>query len=158
SALRVKKAWSLAGEEQSEMTVQVDEVRYNQDGAPQTVVGKVVEENDKQLVVQVKGTPFVVPRMDVMYRRPVEVPVSQVFTPDEFYNVWLQKIAPGDDADKHVTLAADLVKARDYVHALEHLNKAKELGTARDPARLEDLRKKVELYQANKKERDVLDQ
>jgi hypothetical protein len=45
--------------------------------------------------------------------------------------------SPGDKADKHALLADELIKFRDYDHALEHLQKAKELGNSLDAARID---------------------
>jgi hypothetical protein len=157
-ALRIKQAFSLAGEEQTELTVKVCEVRYTLNGSPQTLIGKLVDDSGPIWILQAKGTPYKIPRNDVERKRDIEVPVGQVFTKEEYYSVQLQERAPGDNADKHMLFAEDLMKARDYGHALEHLNKAKELANSKDPARLDERLEKVKLYMAAQKERDIIDQ
>jgi hypothetical protein len=157
-ATRLKRAYDLGGDEQGEIMVTAHEVRYLLNGSPQTVVGRVVDDPATDvLVVQQKGHPWRIPRAEIKQVRQVEVPVSQVFTQDEFYAQRLVDVAPGDVADKHVQLAEDLVRMRDYAHALDHLNRARELGNSRAPERIEKLTERVKLYVAAKKERDVLD-
>ncbi|MEI6128739.1 MAG: hypothetical protein WCR59_01610 [Planctomycetota bacterium] len=157
-ALRIKQSFSLAGEELTEVTVKVTELRYSVNGSPTTLIGKIIDDSGSVIVVQQRGTPYRIPRQDLLQMRPIEVPVGQVFTKDEFYNVRLQELVPGDNADRHMLLAEELMKARDYGHALEHLDKAKELANSKDSARLDERLEKVKLYIAAQKERETIDQ
>lgn len=158
-ALRVKQAFGLAGENQDEILVQASEVRYAQNGTPQTLIGRIVDQPAVDtMVLQQKGVQYKIPRTEIMQIRQLEVPVSQIYTPDEFYSLRLTEIAPGDQADKHVQLAEELVRVRDYAHGLEHLSRAKELANSRAPERIDALLERVKLYVAAKKERDLLDQ
>ena len=45
------------------------------------------------------------PIKDLLEVREIEVPVTQVYTLDEFYSKQLQEHAPGDAPDAHVLLA-----------------------------------------------------
>ncbi len=157
-AQRIKVANGLAGDDQGELTATVTEVRYLQNGAQQTILGRVVDNSavDK-MIVQQKGVQFRIPRAEILQVRPVEVPVSQVFTPDEFYAQRLTEVAPGDVADKHRLLAEDLVRVRDYQRALDHLNRAKELANSRAPEQIDALIERVKLYVSAHNERVLLD-
>ncbi|MEC7584440.1 MAG: hypothetical protein VYE77_08985 [Planctomycetota bacterium] len=159
-ALRIKRDFALAGEEDGELTVTVTEVRYNTGGVPQVVVGKIVTEQPADmsaLVVEIKGLPYRIPRKDILGMRKVEVPVTQVFTLDEFYSSRLQELAPGDAADKHVLFAEELMKVRDYDRAGKHLEQAGSLGNSRAPERIGHMKKRLDLYKESKKELDLID-
>lgn len=159
-ALRIKREFALAGEEDGELTITVTEVRYNTGGVPQVVVGKIATEQPADmsaLVVQIKGLPYRIPRKDILGMRKVEVPVTQVFTLDEFYSSRLQELAPGDAADKHVLFAEELMKVRAYERAGKHLEQAAALGNSRAPERIGHMKKRLDLYKESKKELDLID-
>lgn len=158
SALAVKKQFDLAGDTHDEVLVRADEVEYVLNGSVQTVIGKVVEQTPEQLVVQQKGVPFRVPRSELRAIRKVDVPVTQVYTKDEFYLMRSAELQPGTSADKHMLLAEELIKVRDYDHAAEHLQKAKELGNSADPQKLEATLQRLQRYKEAAKERELLDQ
>lgn len=155
---RVQKAYALVADDQGEITVQVHEVRYMLNGSPQTVLGIPVDsQNASTLVVQQKGVQFRIPRAEIIGVRQIDVPVSQALTPDEFYGKRLAEIAPADNADLHAQLADELIRVRDYARAVEHLQKAKDLGNSRAPERIGPQLERAKLYVGAKKERDLLD-
>jgi hypothetical protein len=157
-AMAIKRRYDLAGETQDELLVRADEVQYMVGGSRQSVVGKVVDRSQSHLVVRKQGVEYRIPIAEIKSTRTIDVPVAQIYTADEFYNAQLAERAPGSFPDKHVQLAEDLIKVRDYDHAAEHLQKAKDLGGAKDPGRLDTLLARIRLYREAKKERDVLDQ
>ncbi len=163
-ALSIKQAWGLAGEEQGELTATVLDVRYMVGGAMRSIIGARDDElsTKDHLVVRQKGLPYKVPIADLLEVREVEVPVTQVFTLDEFYSRRLQEQAPGESPDAHVLLAADLIKVRDYERAAEHLGQAKGLheehGTSRAPEQIDRLLKQLQRYREAKKELDLIDE
>ena len=155
---RIQQAYALVGDDQGEITVQASEVRYLLNGSPQTVLGILTDQqNATTMVVQQKGVQFRIPRTEVTGVRQIEVPVSQVFTPDEFYGKRLAEIAPAENADLHVQLADEMIRVRDYARAVEHLQKAKDLGNSRAPERIAPQLERAKLYVGAKKERDMLD-
>jgi hypothetical protein len=108
--------------------------------------------------VQHKGVTSRVPQVDVTNVRAVDVPVTQIFTKDEYYNAQIaEQIKDPTLADQHVLFADLLIKVRDYDHAGDHLNKAKELGNTRDPQRLEAMVARLAKYKEAAKERELLD-
>lgn len=157
-ARRVQQAYALVGDDEGEMTVSVREVRYMLNGSQQTVIGRVGDEQvPGTLVVHGKGVQYNIPSKEITGVRQIDVPVSQVYTPDEFYVQRLGAIAPGDNADLHVQLADELIRTRDYVRAVDHLQKAKDLGNSRAPERIVPQLERAKLYVAAKKEREMLD-
>lgn len=160
SALAVKRRFDLAGDTQDEVLVRVTEVLYTQNGAKQTLIGKITDTTPEHLVVQSKGIQYRVKKTDLRDggTRSVDVPVTQVLTKDEFYALRLAEMQPGSSADKHMLLAEDLIKVRDYEHATEHLTKAKELNNSADPQRLEAMLQRLQRYKEAAKERELLDQ
>lgn len=158
SATAIKRQWDLMGDTQDEILVRADEVEYLVNGGKQTLIGKIVDRSGDVIVVQQKGIQYRIPRAELRAFRRVEVPVAQIFTKDEFYAMHLAEIAPGDSADKHIVLAEDLVKVRDYDHAAEHLQKARELGNTANPQRLEQMTQRLQRYKEAAKERELLDQ
>lgn len=155
---RIQQAYALVADDQGEITVQAHEVRYLLNGSPQTVIGMIVDaQNASTMVVQQKGVQFRIPRTEVTGVRQIDVPVSQALTPDEFYGKRLAEIAPAENADLHAQLADELIRVRDYARAVEHLQKAKDLGNSRAPERIAPQLERAKLYVGAKKERDLLD-
>lgn len=157
-ATQVKRAWNLIGDSESEILVRADEVEFLVNGQRQTWIGKIVAQGDDHIVLRVRGTDAKIPRGELRTVRNVEVPAMQVYTRDEFYTSRLQELRPGESADKHMLLAEDMIKVRDYEHAGLHLQRATELGNSADPGRLEQLVQRLERYKAAAKERELLDQ
>lgn len=157
-ARRIQQQFALVGDDQSELTVQASEVRYMLNGTPQTVLGRILEgQAQGQMVVQQRGVQFKIPSTEITGVRKVDVPVSQIYTPDEFYAQRLAAISPAENADLHAQLADELIRVRDYARAVEHLQKAKDLGTSRQPERLGPLLERAKLYVLAKAERELLD-
>jgi len=158
-AQKLKVAFGLAGDDQSEIMVKASEVRWSQNGTPQTLLGRIADNAAPDvLIVQQKGVQYRIPRTEIMGVRTLDVPASQVYTPDEFYNQRLVDIAPGDASDKHRQLAEEMVRVRDYAHALEHLKRAKELANSRAPEQIDALLARVSIYIDNKDQRTLIDQ
>ncbi|MCA8948458.1 MAG: hypothetical protein KDE27_03090 [Planctomycetes bacterium] len=158
SALAIKRRFDLAGSVQDEVMVRADEVEYLVGGRKQTIIGKIVEQAPKEVVVRQRGVPFRIPRTEIRGVRQLDVPVGQIFTKDEWYAVRLAGLEDPSKADQHMLLAEDLIKVRDYEHASEHLAKAKELGNSLDPGRLDSLTTRLNRYKDAAKERELLDQ
>ncbi|MBL8725777.1 MAG: hypothetical protein JNK49_17165 [Planctomycetes bacterium] len=165
SATELKKQYDLAGAGSDELLVEVREIEYRVQGVRQTVVGRVTERTDSEFVVQQKGVTLRVPRADVTRDVPIQVPASQAYSKDEFYKERFverfKDAQPGgatDKADKHVLLAEDLMKFRDYDRAQEHLQRAKEINNSLDPARIDKLLAKLAIYKEAAKEAELIDQ
>ncbi len=158
SAFAIKRQYDLVADNQDELLVRAEEVEYFRGGQKSRVLGRIVERTDTHLVVQQKGVPFRIPKSELSAVRQVQVPVPQVYTKDEYYGVRLAEDPPGDSADKHLLLAEDLVKVRDYDRAYEHVQKAKDLDNSRDKARIEPMLQKLQRYKEAARERELLDQ
>lgn len=159
SAMEIKRAFDLVGDTQDEVLVRAEEIAYVVNGQPQRLIGKIVERTGTHLVVMVKGVPY---RISVVEQlrgvTQVQVPVTQVYTKDEYYTSRLAEDPPGDSADKHLLLAEDLVRVRDYDHADEHLKKAKDLDNSRDKARIDLMLARLQKYKEAARERELIDQ
>ncbi|HEB54247.1 MAG TPA: hypothetical protein ENI87_13420 [bacterium] len=155
----LKRKFDLIGEDQDEIMVRAYEVAYLNNGTRQTVIGRIVDAKGDPLVVEAKGVPFRIPRKDLLPpARAVDVPASQIYTKDEFYREAAARHAPGDNANKHMLLAEELIKFRDYERAAEHLRTAEELGNAKNPQRLAVLKDRLERFKAAAEELAVLEQ
>jgi hypothetical protein len=152
SALAWKRKFDLAGDSQDEALTRADAVDYFNNGSKQSVIGRITEQAGDHIVVVVKGVPFRVPRAELRAVRKVEVPVTQVFTRDEYYADRLAAHRPGEKSDVHVLLAEELIKVRDYEHADFHLTEAKRLGNSRNPQQLDTLIAKLQRYRDAAKE------
>jgi hypothetical protein len=143
-AQKLKVQNGLAGDDQSEIMVKASEVRWSQNGTPQTLLGRIADNTATDvLVVQQKGVQYKVPKAEIMGVRTLDVPASQIYTPDEFYNLRLVEIAPGDASDKHRQLAEEMVRVRDYAHA---------------PEQIDALLARVSIYIEAKDQRTLIDQ
>lgn len=158
SATKWKREYDLIGDAQDELLTRADEVIYLNNGTRQSIIGRITDNSGDPLVVQVKGVPYRIARRDLQGARKVEVPAIQVFTRDEFYAEAFAKHAPGDSADKHMLLAEDLIKFRDYDRASEHLTKASELGNTNDANKLNTLIDRLKRFKAAAKELGMLEQ
>lgn len=156
-ALRIKQSFNLASTSDDELTVSVHEVDYKHNGSPQVLIGKIVESGNGVVVVQNKGIQYRIPSTEITLLKAIEVPVTQVFTLDEYYTQRLSEVQPGNEADLHIRLAEDLIKVRDYDHAEEHLKKARELNNSRDPKGLDTLSARLQRYKESQQERSLLD-
>lgn len=157
SANAWQRRFDLLGDAQEEPMTRADEVEYLIKGSRQTVVGRIVDPAADPLVVQAKGVTYPVRRADLRSVRKVDAPVVQVFTKDEWYGLQLAELQPGDQADRHMLLAENLVKVRDYERATEHLQRAKELGNSRNPKHLETLLARLQRFKEAQKELKLLE-
>jgi hypothetical protein len=156
-ALRVKRVHNLAAEEQQEILVKAVEVRWSAEGSIRSEVGKLVDGPGTDKTVIRRGQQYIVPRKDLISIRELQVPVAQVYTKEEYYAARVGEVAPGEDADKHLLFADELIRLRDYEHAHEHLEAARTLGTSKNPARLTAMIDQLKRYRESQKERELLD-
>ncbi len=157
-AQRIKVAHDLAGGAEEETTVQADVISYVQFGSPTEMFGRIVDRTATHVVIQNKGVQYQIPKTEVRLIRQLDVPVSQIFTKDEYYTQRLTELQPGESADKHVLLAQEMIKVRDYDHAEDHLRQAEALGNSKAPAQVAALLERLKRYKEAQKERELLDQ
>jgi hypothetical protein len=157
SATVWKKKFGLIGDSDNEILVRADEVEYLQKGTRQSVIGRIIDPSGDPLIVQAKGVTYPIPRKDLQGAHKVEVPATQVYTKDEFYQLRLDELAPDDQAQDHMLLAEELIKFRDYERAAEHLDKATKLGNARDPQQLAALGERLTKFKNAAKELGLLE-
>lgn len=157
SALQWKKRFDLAGDAQEEITVRADEVTYEIGGTRRTALGRIVEQGPDAIVVQQKGVPSTIKRRDVVGVRKVDAPVTQVMTREEYYTDVATQMNPGADADKHLLVAEQLMKVRDYDRALEHVEKARAAGNSKNPPQVDAMAAKLQRYKEAAKELKLLE-
>lgn len=158
SAQEWKRRFDLVSDTQGELTMPADEVEYEVAGSRQTLLGRITERLPEAMVVQVRGQTWRVRRSDVRGVRRVEAPVAQILTKEEFYSERLGALQPGSDADKHVLLAEELVRMRDYERAEEHLRRAKDLGNSRNPQQIDTQLQRLARYKEAARELKVLEE
>lgn len=157
-AVRIKELFNLAVDEGDEVTVTADQITYEISGVTHVVLGKLVDRTPTDIIVQRKGLRIPVPRSSIVVLREVQVPASEIFTVEEFYSGKLIEFAPGDDADKHLLLATELMRVRDYENAERHLLQARDLGNSRQPNAILGKLERLRRYRDAEDERDLLDQ
>lgn len=159
SALELKKRFDLAGDAQEELKMTATAVEYRVNGQKQTLIGVRVESLDtpEHLMLEVKGVQYKVPRAEVSYLRKVEAPVTQVLTKNAFAEERRNALNPGNDADKWILFAEDMMKVRDFDHAGEGLDKAKELGNSKNPQHLEALLARLQRFKESAQELKFLE-
>jgi len=158
SATRLKTLVGLSVDEEGEVMVPAVEIGYELTGGGiEQVTGRIVEETDTTVTVRRQGLRYPIERKQVRSRRDVEVPVSDIYSTDQFYNEKLAEFAPGEDADKHILLGDLLVRVRDYEHAEFHYHRADELGGGMQRSALEGKIKRLALFRDSAAERDLLD-
>lgn len=158
SATNWKRKLNLIGDAQDELVVRADEVLYRSSGRAQSIIGRITDASGDPLIVQAKGVPYRIARRDLQGVRKVEVPAIQVYTKEEFYDEAFNRHQPGEQANKHMLLAEDLIKFRDYDRAAIHLDKAKELDNASDKARVDVLIDRLKRFKEAAKELGMLEQ
>lgn len=158
SATKWKRKLNLIGDDNDELTVRADEVIYLHNGRRQSIIGRIIDAAGDPLVIQAKGVPYRIARRNLQGVRKTEVPAIQVFTKDEFYNDAMDRHAPSSNADKHMLLAEELIKFRDYDRAAEHLDKAKGLDNATNKGKVATLIDRLTRYKAAAKELGMLEQ
>ncbi|MCB9878468.1 MAG: hypothetical protein H6835_12785 [Planctomycetes bacterium] len=157
SANKWKRKFDLIGDTEDELMTRAVEVFWLINGTRQSVIGHVVDRGADPVVVSVKGQPYRVPRRDLVNMREIEVPATQVYTLEEYYQQRLDEISPGDQADKHMLLAEDLIKFHNYDRAQEHLERARQLGNSKNPAFLDTLDERLKRFKEAAKEFGLLD-
>ena len=60
-AQRVKEQFKLSTAAESQLTVSAQEVRYNKDGSPQTLIGKLIDDGSPTLTLLQKGQQIRIP-------------------------------------------------------------------------------------------------
>lgn len=157
SALAWKKRFDLAGDTQEEVTVPAFEVTYMVNGAKLSRIG-LVEDGTDHIVVRTKGVPVKVLRTELVSKRPVNAPVGQVLTMDEYYQQRRAALNPGDESDRWLLLTDEMMQVRDYEHAKEALGRAKECNNSKNPAQLDAMQVKLQRYLDAAKELNALDE
>ncbi len=142
----------------SEVMIRVLRAEFrNKTGAKQTVEGEMVESNKDRLVLQKKGNRITIERSRLLGApKEVEVPITDILRKDEIYERKLEELAPEEDAEKHVLLAAHLIRVDLLEKAKLHLTKAQELGGGAQPKMVEGMLKRVDDLIANKEQADLL--
>lgn len=159
SADTIKAREGLLVESDEVITVTADVLRIAPGGiAPKEIVGRIIGEDDKSIIIRSRGSTLPVLRSTIKGRSQRQVAPSEIFTTDEYYLDLSQQMNPGDDADKHIQLADKLLKVRDYKHAELHLLKAKELGGGRQPELLDAKLQHLTLLKESAAERQLLDE
>lgn len=158
TATMLKQRFDLVARDDGELLVRADEVSYEDCGRCVTVIGRVLDREADPIVVAKQGHTYPIARDDLLGMRAVDVPASQVYTTQEFYTVQLAEIDPGESADKHMLLADNLIRFRDYEHAAEHLERAGELGNSKDPDKLAKMVDRLTRYKQAAAELGLLEQ
>ena len=156
---RIKAQSNLLSDlDASEVMIRVLRVEFrSKTGSKQTVEGEMVESNKERLILQKKGNRINVERSRLMGSpQEVEVPITDILRKDEIYERKLEELAPEEDADKHVLLAAYLIRVDLLDKANLHLTKAEELGGGKQPKKVEGMLKRVNDLIANKGQADLL--
>jgi hypothetical protein len=157
SALAWKKRFDLVGDTQEEVTVPAFEVTYMVNGARLTRIG-LVEDGSDHVIVRTKGVPVRVARTELVSKRPVNAPVAQVLTMDEYYQQRRAALNPAEESDRWMLLADEMMLVRDYEHAKEALSRAKELKNSKNPQQLDVMGTKLQRYLEAAKELKALEE
>ncbi|MEO6594464.1 MAG: hypothetical protein ABIP94_06905, partial [Planctomycetota bacterium] len=159
SAFVIKRQFDLVSDNQDELLVRAEEVEFWKNGSRMTQIGKIIPTGPLEpIILEVKGLQISVPRAEVRGSRTVEVPVSQLYTLDQYFAQRSAELPAKPTADQLILLAEDLVKVRDYDRADEQLKKAKELGDSRNPQHLDSMLARLQRYKEAANERRQLDQ
>jgi len=153
-----KRKFDLAGETEDVLLARAQEVQYLSNGTRQTVIGRIVDPGSDPMVVEARGIRYPIAKNNLVGVRTIEVPATQVYTKNQYYTLREGEIAPGNEANKHMLLAEDLIKFRDYANAELHLDRAKELGNTTAPDQLDKLIDRLKRFKAAAKELGMLEQ
>ncbi len=159
SASELKRTFNLSIEDESEVMVEADVITYTAPtGRNEEMIGRHVGGNGEVVEIRSRGLTVQIQKKTInsWVKRPVAA--TSVLTKTELYHSKLAEVAPGDDADKHIQLADIMVRAGDYDHAQEHLKRADDLGSSKQPQALRAKLARVTLYKAEAGERALLDQ
>lgn len=156
-AARIKRLQGLVVENEAEPMIEVDAIEFGPAGAlPEEVIGVVVEQTPTHYKLRRKTGDLTIRRDSIKRVRRVSMPVTEVYSPKEWYERKLAEIAPGQDADKHIALAEHMRLARDWDHAEQHLLEAQKLGGGRQTAVLPQMLQHVKTQKDSAAERDHL--
>lgn len=158
AARTIKKRAGILVEESAEIQVEALQVKYKAvGGRPITVTGRRVGNRDNKLLLRVNGNDLPIDQRNIVSVTPVQVPVSLVYTPQEYYDYLLSNDPPGENPDKHALLGELLMRLRDYDRAQYHLERAQEVGGGLNSAKIDGLLERLALYKAAAQERELLD-
>lgn len=143
-ATRIKRLQGLVIEDEADPTFEVDAIKFAPAGAAvEEVVGVIVEETPTHYRLRRKSGDLQIRRDTIKEKRRVAVPVTDVFTPQQWYERKLAELAPGDDADKHIALAEHMRLAQNWEKSEQHLLEAQKLGGGRQAAVLPQMIQRI---------------
>lgn len=121
------------------------------------LIGELILNANNHFLIRKKGQTFKI-SVDDLRGTPekIAVPIHDVLLPDEIYQRKLEEIAPAEDADKQLLLAAYLIRVGDYPRAKQHLETAKSLGGGAQPREVDAQLERVASLEANKAEADLI--
>lgn len=121
------------------------------------LIGELILNANNYFLIRKKGQTFKI-SVDNLRGTPskVDVPIHDVLLPDEIYQRKLDEVAPAEDANKHLLLAAYLIRVGDYARAKLHLEKSKALGGGDQPREVDAQLERVVSLEANKAEADLI--
>lgn len=158
-AARIKRLKGLVVADDDEPTLVADVVLYLVGGvARDEVVGLIQEYTKTHVMLKRKGDVLPIKREAILRTRKREVPVLEVYTGEEYYQLKLAEAEPGEDADKHIALGEEMRRVGDFARAEEHLTKADELGGGRQASQLPIMLQRVRTLREAEAERELLAQ
>jgi hypothetical protein len=156
-AARIKRLQGLVAGDEEEPMVEADLIVFALPGAPpERVVGTIEEQTATTYKIRRKNGPLEIKRSTIKELRRIEVPVAELYSPNEWYEKKLAEIAPANDPDKHVLLAEQMQRAANWDRAFEHLQKAQELGGGRHVSVLPQMLSRIKTLRESAAERDLL--
>ena len=158
-AARIKRLKGLVVADDDEPTLVADVVLYLIGGvARDEVVGLIQEYTKTHVLLKRKGDVLPIKREAILRTRKREVPVLEVYTGEEYYQLKLSESEPGEDADKHIALGEEMRRVGDFARAEEHLTRAEELGGGRQASQLPIMLQRVRTLREAEAERELLAQ
>lgn len=160
-AERIKRFKGLVVEEDEEPTIEADVLVYTPGGAArEEVVGLIDWEasTSTHVVLKRKNDLLPVRRESIKKKFKREVPVLEVYTADEYYELKKAEIDPGEDADKHILLAEQMRLVGQYERAETHLLEAERLGGGNQASQIPIMLQRVRNLREAAAERDLLAQ
>lgn len=162
-AARIKHLKGLVVSVDDEPTIEADVIVHTSGGGlVEELVGLIDwgRSTPNELVVRTKGNLIPVKRnsQNLKNIRKREVPVLEVYTAKEWYELKLQEIAPADDADKHIALAEQMRRVGEYQLARKHLDEAERLGGGAQASSLPIMQQRIANLIESTAERELLAQ
>ncbi|MDA0373941.1 MAG: hypothetical protein O2865_09145, partial [Planctomycetota bacterium] len=119
-AARIKRLKGLVVADDDEPTLVADVVLYLIGGvARDEVVGLIQEYTKTHVLLKRKGDVLPIKREAILRTRKREVPVLEVYTGEEYYQLKLSESEPGEDADKHIALGEEMRRVGGFARAEE---------------------------------------